>query len=261
VVAIALETTAGALGVAPDTVQLVSIEAVQWPDSCLGVSVTDQACAEVITPGYRIVVEAGGMRYAVHTNEDGSAVRFAGPQEPPAAAIPGDLGMAWNSSSEPCQSAVITPDTISFGVCGGPMQDTPLASQDLAADLAYYTSLYAPFEAQTPAGLLDFYGAGPAVATPAEQRMMVECAQLADLPSELVWVDRLEDVPRGDYERVAGSGAAVQVGAIVPQEDGTLQVPGSIFIAPLAAGGQTYILQFVDGKWKITGKAGPVWMS
>ena len=535
IAAIALKATATALSVAPDAVRIVSIEAVQWPDSCLGVSITDQACAEVITPGYRIVVEAGGISYAVHTNEDGSAVRFAGPQEPPAAAISGDLGMVWGSSSEPCQSAVITQETLSFGPCGGPSKEVPLAAQELAGDLAYYTSIYASFEAQTPAGSLAFFGAGPAVATPAEQRMMAEWAQaavrrsetgrddaalglaltwhreggfagfcddlavytsgyglpstcqteppatlgqrwlaagethqlfawiddlasfeygqkdpatadamtlqlafngagtgvatdrdkqamldfaawlttygaqatdvryvdastdlpvtggpgtqfppigevyagqtvfvtgispnqewwrvicadgtagncwvtadpqktqpveppgqpsagstpppwdpaeiyaavirqvvtvdhtfgqppdfpivylvrqtsgnlaipgsaagsetifpgdqqrisalLADLPSKFVWVDRIDDAPRGEYERVAGDGAAVQVGAITPQEDGSLQVPGSIFIAPLAAGGQTYVLQFIDGRWTITGKAGPVWMS
>ena len=60
---------------------------------------------------------------------------------------------------------------------------------------------------------------------------------------------------------VAGRGAIIQVGAITPQADGTLNVPGSIFISPLAAGGQTYVLQAVDGAWQITGKTGPIWIS
>ena len=94
---------------------------------------------------------------------------------------------------------------------------------------------------------------------PGDQQRIL--ALLDDLPAEFIWVDRMEDVPRGDHERVAGNGAIIQVGAIAPQEDGSLQVPGSIFIAPLAAGGQTYVLQAVDGLWQITGKTGPVWMS
>ncbi len=539
VVAAVRDTAATALGVDPEAVEIVSIEAVQWPDSCLGVTLTDQACAEVITPGYRVVVEVDGARYAVHTNEDGSTARFAEPVEPPAGALPGDLGMAWRSSSEPCDSAVITADSIAFGTCGGPLKQAPLGSQELADDLAYYTSVYAPFEAQTLAGWLGFNGSGLAVATPAEQRMMAEWARLVaqqaeqgrsdaawglamvwhreggiagfcddlavyvaghgwpstcqtdpattldkrwltagqagqlfgwidalasfsferrdpavadamaetlaftgsgvtpasevdqqamlslaawlttygaqatevryvsalvdlpvtsgpgsqfapvgevfagqtafvtgvspdqqwwrvicadgtidncwvsadpmvsqpaepsgqapspssaapatpwdppaiyatvirqlvtvdhtfgqppelptvylvrqtsgnaaipggsasasetifpgdqqrilalldDLASEFVWVDRMEDVPRTENELVAGDAAIIQVGSIVPQADGSLHVPGSIYFGPLAAGGQTYVLQVVDGVWQITGKAGPAWMS
>ncbi len=84
---------------------------------------------------------------------------------------------------------------------------------------------------------------------------------LSDLPAQFVWVDRMEDVPRADNGLVAGNGAIIQVGAITPQDDGSLNVPGSIFISPLAAGGQTYVLQAVDGAWQITGKTGPVWIS
>ena len=82
IAAAAVATAAKALDVEPGAVHLLSVEAVQWPDSCLGVNLTDQACAEAITPGYRVVVEVDGELYAVHTNQDGSIVRFAGPAEP-----------------------------------------------------------------------------------------------------------------------------------------------------------------------------------
>jgi hypothetical protein len=36
---------------------LISVEAVEWPDACLGAAREDEVCAEVVTPGYRIVVE------------------------------------------------------------------------------------------------------------------------------------------------------------------------------------------------------------
>lgn len=535
IVAAAVEITAKALGVDPNAIQFVSIEAVQWPDSCLGVNLTDQACAEVITPGYRVVLEVDGARYAIHTNQDGSIIRFAGLTEPTAGAASGYLGIEWRSPSDPCQVAVITMNSVTFGPCGAAPNEIPLASGDRQDDLAYYISLYASFEASTPAGALRFTGAGPAVATSAEQRMMAEwaglvaqeaetgradvamglalawhreggfagfcddlavysvgnglpftcqtepptnlgkrwlaagqsdqlfdwidtlasfeygkkdpatadamtvqlvfagtgadqateqdrqamldfaawlttygaqatgvryimaltdlpvtsgpgaqfapvselfsgqiafvtgispnqqwwrviCADgtvdncwvsadpqlsqpteppgespagqtvppwdpaeiyaavirqlytvdhtfgkapnfpvvylvrqtsanaadpsatggsetifpgdqarivalLGDLPAQFVWVDRMEDVPRAENGLVAGSGAIIQVGAITPQADGSLNVPGSIFISPLAAGGQTYVLQAVDGAWQITGKSGPVWMS
>ena len=41
IVAAAVEITAKALGVDPNATQFVSIEAVQWPNSCLAVNLTD----------------------------------------------------------------------------------------------------------------------------------------------------------------------------------------------------------------------------
>jgi len=39
---------------------LTSVEVVDWPDRCLGAPREDEVCAQVITPGYRIVLEQGG---------------------------------------------------------------------------------------------------------------------------------------------------------------------------------------------------------
>jgi hypothetical protein len=47
---------------------IVSVEAVEWPNACLGVSRPDEACAEVITPGYRVTVERAGERVEYHTD-------------------------------------------------------------------------------------------------------------------------------------------------------------------------------------------------
>jgi hypothetical protein len=62
-----------------DTVEfrLVSIEAVDWPDSCLGISSPEARCATAITPGYRMVWEVKGKRYTYHTNAEGTAVAEA----------------------------------------------------------------------------------------------------------------------------------------------------------------------------------------
>lgn len=55
-------------------VQVISTEAVDWPDGCLGVRRLDALCAQGIVPGYRLVMEAEGQRYEYHTNQDGSVI-------------------------------------------------------------------------------------------------------------------------------------------------------------------------------------------
>lgn len=66
---------AGQLGLSdPGLVAIVQVLPVYWQNACLGVASPDLACAEVITPGYRIVLEAQGVRYWFHANEDGSQI-------------------------------------------------------------------------------------------------------------------------------------------------------------------------------------------
>jgi len=101
-----------------------------------------------------------------------------------------------------------------------------------------------------------------------DTRMITETMQieissmLNDLPIEIIWIDRFEDA---EFEEtgfeVKRGGAIITLGNIYPKEDGSVQVAGSIYIANLAAGGTTYILEKSSGSWKIAGHAGPVWMS
>jgi hypothetical protein len=70
----AIEALAASLGVDPSEIQVVSADAVEWPNGCLGVQRMGVMCTQVITPGFRIVLEAGGKQYEYHTNQDGSAV-------------------------------------------------------------------------------------------------------------------------------------------------------------------------------------------
>lgn len=57
-------------GIGASALRVVSAEAVQWPDACLGTAVPGQLCAQVITPGYRLILEAQGTRfqYVYHTD-------------------------------------------------------------------------------------------------------------------------------------------------------------------------------------------------
>ena len=68
------------LQIDPDTIKLVSVEAVDWPDGCLGVQTPGVMCTMVITPGYRVILEAGGKQYEYHTSVSGDAVRLAAVQ-------------------------------------------------------------------------------------------------------------------------------------------------------------------------------------
>jgi len=62
------------LGIDVSSLSVESFETAEWTDSCLGVHLPDQVCADVIIPGYRVVLSSGSARYEAHTNEDGSIV-------------------------------------------------------------------------------------------------------------------------------------------------------------------------------------------
>lgn len=68
-VAAALADLAGRLKVADAQIRVVQVEGVQWPDASLGCARRGQMYAQVITPGYRVTLEAGGKTYEYHTSE------------------------------------------------------------------------------------------------------------------------------------------------------------------------------------------------
>lgn len=63
-----------------ESVQVVSVEAVDWSDSSLGCPKGGMMYAQVITPGYKIVLESDGRTYEFHSslNPDGPLVRCDG---------------------------------------------------------------------------------------------------------------------------------------------------------------------------------------
>ncbi len=76
-VAAAIEILARDLGVPEDRVILVDVQPADWPDSCLGSAGPGEMCADVITPGYRVLLRVGVSDYEFHTNSDGTSVRQA----------------------------------------------------------------------------------------------------------------------------------------------------------------------------------------
>jgi hypothetical protein len=57
-----------AVAQAPDGAALRAVTRVDWPDACLGAGDSDESCAQVITPGYRVILERNGILIEYHTN-------------------------------------------------------------------------------------------------------------------------------------------------------------------------------------------------
>jgi hypothetical protein len=74
VVQLAREDLARRLGIPPQTIGLLSIEAVQWRDASLGCPRPNAKYVQVITPGFRLALEAEGHRYEYHTDTAGTVV-------------------------------------------------------------------------------------------------------------------------------------------------------------------------------------------
>jgi len=63
------------LGIAPGQIEIVGVEAFDWPDACLGLPDDGEICAQVLTPGYRVTLEAADQIYVFRTNELGTIIR------------------------------------------------------------------------------------------------------------------------------------------------------------------------------------------
>ncbi len=72
--ALAVADLAGRLAIPADAITVRSVEQVEWNDASLGCAKPGQMYAQVITPGYRIVLEANGQSYEYHTG-DGRVIR------------------------------------------------------------------------------------------------------------------------------------------------------------------------------------------
>jgi hypothetical protein len=63
------------LAVETEEIELIETEAVQWPDSSLGCPQPGMMYAQVITPGYRLMLEVDGQVYVFHTDSSQRVVR------------------------------------------------------------------------------------------------------------------------------------------------------------------------------------------
>jgi hypothetical protein len=67
------------LGIPAANIKVALSEAVEWPDAGLGCPEPDMSYVQVITPGYRIVLQVGDKLYEYHTGDgDAAPVRHCG---------------------------------------------------------------------------------------------------------------------------------------------------------------------------------------
>lgn len=174
------QAVAQQLGVNPTDIAVLEAEAVDWPDSCLGAGGPAEICAAVITPGYRIVLEANGQQFVVHTDADGNNYRLVEAPEP----VVGVQILDWrgNTALGDCQNTTYGEDGVSFGPCTAPNRMMGrLDFGDRAAELERFRAEFLPFVYESEAGTLTFNGLGATEATPAQQRMISEWAQMVNL--------------------------------------------------------------------------------
>lgn len=75
-VSAAQQFLAAELGLTVEEMTIVRVEDAEWPDACLGLPEGGEACAQVITPGFRVVVRAQGTEYTLRTDTSGNVARL-----------------------------------------------------------------------------------------------------------------------------------------------------------------------------------------
>lgn len=107
----ARQQLAADLDVEPEAITVASFEAREWPDACLGLPEEGQMCAEVITPGYLVALNAEDQIYSARTNQDGSVVVFEGEEgergDLPGAVVAARQALAEQLGMSPDQIEVI----------------------------------------------------------------------------------------------------------------------------------------------------------
>lgn len=192
-----------------DDIELIEWEQVDWPDGCLGVPIRG-ACTQVITPGYRLIVEIEGEEYEYRTNlaEDQPLILLLaeGPEhdiDEPALVWEGEVAGV-------CQSLLLADDgRAAFGPCDAP--HTPMTLHEelgRVEELSRFRERFASFQADTVNGMVVFEGEGDETASLAWERAVAAWAGLVRLELEagrsgaswglaLAWNEELE----GDPER------------------------------------------------------------
>jgi hypothetical protein len=71
----AIERLAQELGSAPQSIEVVSYEEVDWPDGCLGLPRLYEPCTEAVTPGWRVILSLASEIYTFRADAVGAELR------------------------------------------------------------------------------------------------------------------------------------------------------------------------------------------
>jgi hypothetical protein len=72
-----LDQASQQLGVNVQDIEITTLEQVDWPDACLGLPQGDEACAQVVTPGFRVELQVNNQTFEFRTDESGTIIRQA----------------------------------------------------------------------------------------------------------------------------------------------------------------------------------------
>jgi hypothetical protein len=171
------------LGLQEDDITLVSSEETEFEDACLGVTMEGVLCAQVITPGRVIVLEANDLAYEYHTSEDGSHVQ------------PATLALVWKREGGIagfCDTlTVFRSGEVYASKCGSEADGKMGTFTDLmsAREIGQFNDWIAEFsdanlDASDPRGVadrmvvtLEFFGMGTSEPTDSDQQTLFEFAQ------------------------------------------------------------------------------------
>jgi hypothetical protein len=162
------------LGVSLSGVEPVAEESVEWNNACLGVQLPDVMCAEVITPGYRLVYNIDGEEYVIHTNQDLSSYVVASAPMPEA----DEAVIVWEERDGGCSTVLVDERAVAYGPCEGELMPALFGTNDRIEELRYFIETFRSFEAETEAGVVTLRGEGEQEASEIEQRAVAEWSRI-----------------------------------------------------------------------------------
>lgn len=177
-VAAAQQALSDLLSIDPTSITVVSVDAVDWPDACLGVP-TPGACAQVITPGYRIILSVSGQSYEFHTNLDGTLVI-------PAYSV-GDqseqpiITLTSTDAQGVCEQIVVSGTGVGAGPCDSAPELKSFPGMQRSVELGIWQARFTAFEVIGIDGSLKFDGRGAQTAELEEQRALIAWTRLTEL--------------------------------------------------------------------------------
>jgi len=163
-----------------EDIDLLSWEAVDWPDGCLGVP-TDGFCTQAIVPGYRLTVVLNGREFEYRTTRaDAQPYLLLLADGPQPALPPGAPGLTWRGGDAGCQHLQLAVDgRASLGPCGAPQEGLDLTDETKRkAQLEAWVAGFRDFRLQSGPTTLAFRGEGFEDAPPAWQRAISAWAAL-----------------------------------------------------------------------------------
>jgi hypothetical protein len=126
-VAQAREDLADRLSIGVERITVAKVEAVEWPDASLGCPEPGKVYAQVVTPGYRIVLEAQGGSYEYHVDLE-QRVICCEPQQVPSVPGIGSTETVELARADLAQRLGVTLETISVAA---------VLRQEFSADAFY----------------------------------------------------------------------------------------------------------------------------